>query len=95
MFMYRYCTSTVKGAGCYILQYEYIFLCIPHMLLTSGRAFGRKTLLQYTSLTPLERECYEVQPYRKTDYKLIIYIYICGAFSRNGTYVAKYEMVVK
>ena len=30
-----------------------------------------KTLLQYTSLTLLERECYEgeVQPYRKTDYK--------------------------
>ena len=32
-------------------------------------------LLQYSSLTPLERECYEgeVQPYRKTDYKPIIY----------------------
>ena len=27
-------------------------------------------------VTPLERECYEgkVQPYRKTDYKLMIYI---------------------
>ena len=39
-----------------------------------------KTLLQYTSLTPLEREWYEgeVQPYRKTDYKpmMMIYIYI-------------------
>ena len=37
-----------------------------------------KTLLQYSSLTPMERECYEgeVQPYRKTDYKPIIYIYI-------------------
>ena len=45
------------------------------MWLTSGRASGRKTLLQYFSLTPLERECYEgeVQPYRKTDYKPIIY----------------------
>ena len=45
------------------------------MWLTSGRASGRKTLLQYSSLTPLERECYEeeVQPYRKTDYKPIIY----------------------
>ena len=42
------------------------------MWLTSGRASGRKTLLQYSS--PLERECYdgEVQPYRKTDYKPII-----------------------
>ena len=40
----------------------------------AGRASGRKTLLQYSSLTPLERECYEgeVQPYRKTDYKPII-----------------------
>ena len=39
--------------------------------LTSGRASGRKTLLQYSSLTPLKRECYEgeVQPYRKTDCK--------------------------
>ena len=38
---------------------------------TSGRASGRKTLLQYSSLTPLERECYEgeVQLYRKTNYK--------------------------
>ena len=36
-----------------------------------------KTVLQYSSLTPLERECYEgeVQPYRKTDYKPIIYIH--------------------
>ena len=42
------------------------------MWLTLGRASGRKkTLLQYSSLTPLERECYEgeVQPYRKMDYK--------------------------
>ena len=48
------------------------------MWLTSGRVSGRKTLLQYSSLTPLERECYEgeVQPYRKTGYKPIIYIYI-------------------
>ena len=32
---------------------------------------------QYSSLTPLERECYEgeVQPYRKTDYKPIIYMH--------------------
>ena len=46
------------------------------MWLTSGRASGRKTLLQYSSLTPLERECYEgeVHPYRKTDYKPMIYI---------------------
>ena len=43
------------------------------MWLTSGWASGRKTLLQYSSLTPLERECYEgeVPPYRKTDYKPI------------------------
>ena len=34
-------------------------------------------MLQYSSLTPLERERYEgeVQPYQKTDYKPIIYIY--------------------
>ena len=45
------------------------------MWLTSGRASGRKTLLQYPSLAPLERECYgggEVQPYRKTDYKMMM-----------------------
>ena len=29
------------------------------MWLTSGRATGRRTMLQYSSLTPLERECYE------------------------------------
>ena len=48
------------------------------MWLNSGKASGRKTLLQYSSLTPLERECYEgeVQPYRKTDYTPIIYKYI-------------------
>ena len=47
------------------------------MWLTSGRASGRKTMLQYSSLTPMERERYEgeAQPYRKTDYKPIIYIY--------------------
>ena len=44
---------------------------MPRMWLMSGRSSGRKTLLQYSSLTPLERECYEgeVQPYRKMDYK--------------------------
>ena len=33
-----------------------------------------KTLLQYSSVTPLERECYEgeVQPYQKTDCKPMI-----------------------
>ena len=36
---------------------------------------SKKTLHQSSSLTPLERECYEgkVQPYWKTDYKPIIY----------------------
>ena len=41
----------------------------------SGKASGRKkTLLRYSSLTPLEKECYEgeVQPYRKRDYKPVI-----------------------
>ena len=35
-----------------------------------------KTLLQYSSLTLLKKECCEeeVQPYRKTDHKPIIYI---------------------
>ena len=40
---------------------------------------GRKTLLQYSSLTLLERGCYdgEVQPYREgNDYKSIMYINI-------------------
>ena len=48
---------------------------IKYVVDGSGRASGRKKmLLQYSSLTPLERECYEgeVQPYRKTDYKPII-----------------------
>ena len=66
--------------NCYIfILVVFIFLItLKIMWLTSGRASGRKTLLQYSSLTPLERECYEgeVQPYRKTDYKPIIYIYI-------------------
>ena len=37
-----------------------------------------KTLLQYSSLTLLKKECYEeeVQPYLKPDYKPMIYIYI-------------------
>ena len=49
-------------------------------MVASGRASGRKTLLQYSSLTPLERECCEgeVQPYRKTDYKPIIYVITIG-----------------
>ena len=50
---------------------------IPRMWLTSGRASGhKKMLLQYYSLTPLERERYEgdVQPSLKTYYKPIIYI---------------------
>ena len=36
----------------------------------------KKTLLQYSVLTLLKKECYEeeVQPHRKTDYKPIIYI---------------------
>ena len=45
---------------------------VKYVVDRSGKASGRKkTLLQYSSLTPLERECYEeeVQPYRKTDYK--------------------------
>ena len=49
------------------------------MWLTSGMASGRKkTLLQYSLLPPLERECYEggVQPYRKTDYKAMMTISI-------------------
>ena len=48
------------------------------MWMTSGRASGRKTLLQYSSLAPLERECYEgeVQPYRKTDYKPMMMIFL-------------------
>ena len=47
------------------------------MWLTSGSTSGRKnTLLNYSSLLPLERECYEeeVQPYRKTDNKQVMMI---------------------
>ena len=42
-------------------------------------------LLQYSSLAPLERECYEgeVQPYRKTDYKPMM----MGTFSQHGEVV--------
>ena len=38
-----------------------------------------KILLKYSSLTLLERKCYEgeVQPYRKTDYKPMMMMYIC------------------
>ena len=42
---------------------------------------GIRSKTQYSSLTPLERECYEgeVQPYRKTDYKPMIYsVYVGG-----------------
>ena len=55
------------------------------MWLMPGRPSGRKTLLQHSSLIPLGRECYEgeVQPYRKTDYKPIIYIYPTLRFSEE------------
>ena len=61
----------------------------------SEKATGHKTLLQYSSLTPLERECYEgeVQPYRKRDYKLII-ISILFIYYHNNiihTYMHKLE----
>ena len=42
-----------------ILYLETIWYCISRMWLTSGRASGVKILLQYSSLTLLERECYE------------------------------------
>ena len=44
------------------------------MLLTSGRTSGRKN----AAPIPIEMECYEgeVQPYRKTDYKPMMMIYV-------------------
>ena len=44
------------------------------MWLTPGRASGRKTLPQYSSLRLLKTECHEeeVQSYRKLDYKPMI-----------------------
>ena len=41
---------------------------------------SKNTLLQYSSLTPLERQCYEgeVQPYRKTDYKPMMMNHVNG-----------------
>ena len=59
------------------------------MWLTSGRASGRKTLLQYSSLTPLERYEGEVQPYRKTDYKPIIYEWGKGVTSEADKYLSR------
>ena len=56
------------------------------MWLTSGRTSGRKkTLLQYSSLTLLIKDCYEeeVQPHWKTDYKPMIYIYIYSIFTQT------------
>ena len=51
-------------------QYRVQYLDTTHPLDTS------LTLLRFSSLTLLEKECYneEVQPYRKIDYKLMIYI---------------------
>ena len=48
------------------------------MWLTPGRVSGHKNSALYSSSTLLKKECYEeeVQPYRKTDYKPLIYIYI-------------------
>ena len=42
-----------------------------------GQPVIKKTLLTYSSLTLLKKECYveEVQPYRKAGYKPMIYIY--------------------
>ena len=54
-----------------IILYLELFDTASHAC-ASGRASGhKKTLFQYSSLTPLEKECYGgiVQPYRKTDYK--------------------------
>ena len=44
-----------------------------------------KTLLRYSSLTPLERECYEGedQPYRKRDYKPIIISILLISYNNN------------
>ena len=53
-----------------------ISYCIPRIWLCQEGHPIVKTLLQYSSLTLLEKECYkeEVQPYWKTDYKPMIYI---------------------
>ena len=58
----------------YLFYYLKASTDFPRMWLMPGRASGRKTLLQYSSLTLLEKECYEEegQPYRKTDYKLMV-----------------------
>ena len=66
--------ARVMGVG---RQQQYITHIASHACgLRHEGHLVEKTLLQYSSLTPLERECYEgeVQPYRKTDYKPIIYI---------------------
>ena len=54
-----------------------------HILNTSGC----KILLQYSSLTLLERECYEVevQSYRKTDYKPMIYVHPSQSTTSNNS----------
>ena len=66
------------------------------MWLMPGRAPCHKTLPQYSLLTLLERECYEVevQHYWNTDYKPMIYIYIyiytviCSSVGSCGMYDA-------
>ena len=55
--LYNYIIVTSKINSEQILQSISIY-CIPRMWLTPGRASGRNTLLQYSSLTPPERECY-------------------------------------
>ena len=52
--------------------YNYLILHSTHVV--DVRKGNWSTLLHYSSLTPLERECYggEVKPYRKTDYKSMI-----------------------
>ena len=54
----------------------YLILYATHVVDVRKGIRSKKTLLKYSSLTPMERECYEgeVQPYRKTDYKPMIYI---------------------
>ena len=51
-------------------------------------------MIIYSSLTLLKKDCYEeeVQPYWKTDYKPMIYIYICGASRQKSTNVGNFKI---
>ena len=75
------CLSAISMMFVKIMLYLELFDIASHGCgLRQERHPVVKTLLQYSSLTPLESECYEgeVQPYRKTDYKPMMMMMVSG-----------------